>query len=119
MDARTKVLAVKDISWCNKELSIIRLLYPLEIRLDYYQTKYQYNWMCGIHYKRSVCLSYYPRPSVCPVICPCIEFIFTLTLGSGNVKVYFIIVQPSLVHNLFLPVILGFNISLLCGFIKP
>ena len=47
-----------------------------------------------------------------PVLCPCIALPFTSTLGGGNVKTYFIIVQPNLAHNLYLLGILGFTILL-------
>ena len=47
------------------------------------------------------------------VSCTCIALPFTYTLGGGDVKAYFFIVQPNLVPNLGLLGILGFNILLL------
>ena len=56
---------------------------------------------------------------VCDVVCPFIALPLTPTLGSGNVKAHFTIIESNLAHKLGLLSILGFTISFMCGDIKP
>ena len=63
--------------------------------------------MCGLYYQSSACLYYQGFLSRCTVICPCIALPFTSTLGGGEIKVYLIIFQPNLAHNLGLLGIIG------------
>ena len=58
-------------------------------------------------------MSYQVYLYICPVVYPCIVLTFTSTLGGGDVKAYFIIVQPNLACNLVLLGILSFTILLL------
>ena len=57
--------------------------------------------------------------SVCPFICPCITLPFTSTFGGGDIKSYFIIVQPNLVCYLGLLGILVFDMLIPDGGINP
>ena len=65
---------------------LIILPYPLELQLDYYPTKSQSDWMCGIYTQSSVCMYHLVCLSAYPVICTCIAFPLTPTLGGGDVK---------------------------------
>ena len=53
--------------------------------------------------------------SVCINLCLYITLPLNSTLGGGNIKAYFIIVQPKLAHHLGLLGILGFTILLTLG----
>ena len=64
-------------------------------------------------------MSYKVYLSVYLVVCPCIAFPFTSTLGVGDVKVYYDIFQPNPAHKLDLLGILGITILLPCGGINP
>ena len=72
-------------------------------------------WMCGLYYQMSACLSYLVHLYICLVICPYIAFPSIPTLIGGNVKSYFIIVEPNLTRNLGLLGIIGFTILPLHG----
>ena len=51
--------------------------------------------MHGIYSRRFVCLSYQVFMYVCDNNCPFIVFPFASTLGGGEVKLYFIIVEQN------------------------
>ena len=51
--------------------------------------------MCGLCFQISACLSFQVFLYLCSVVCPLIAFPFTSTLGSGDVKEYFIIFQST------------------------
>ena len=77
MEAWDKVLAIKTSIGVKKWLRIIRLLLPSEIWLDYYPTKPQYNWTCGIYPEIYAYMSYNISMYVCTIVCPCIALPFT------------------------------------------
>ena len=78
------------------------MLFPSELRLDYYPTKSQSNWMCGLYSQRSYCLSYQIFLSVFPDASPCIAFPVTSTVEGGDVNAYFIIHRVQLNVDIFL-----------------
>ena len=85
IEAWDKVLSIEYISWCKEVIKIKRLLFPSELCLDSYPTKYQSDWMCGIYSRRSACLSYNICMSVCTNVCLCIDLTSTSSLGGGDV----------------------------------
>ena len=63
-----------------------RLLFPSELQLEYYLTKYQSDWICDLYSRRSVCIYYQVCLSVCPSVCLFISLTFTSTLVGGDIK---------------------------------
>ena len=80
--------------------------------MDYYLTKSEPDWMCDLYYQGSPCLSYKLLLSFCYILYLCIALPFNPTLGGGDVDTYYSIVEPNLVHNLDLFVILVLTLSL-------
>ena len=94
--------------------SRVKILFFLpELQLGSYLTISQSYSMCGISYQSSCCLYYYLFMSVNPVVCPCISFPFTSTIGGGDVNAYLVIVQRNVIRHLGLLGIVRFAILLL------
>ena len=87
MGAWDKVLAIEDSGWCKEVVKIKRLISPSELRLDSYQSKYQYHWMCDLYSLRFSYLSWQFYLLVYPDVYLCIASPFASTLGGGKVKV--------------------------------
>ena len=110
-----KVLVIQTWVGVNNWSRIEIWIFLPELWLDSYPTIYQSNLMCGIYFRSSACLSYQVHLYVCTVICTCIAFPFISTLGGGDIKTYFVTVQPNLAFNLSLLGILGFTILIRHG----
>ena len=80
------VMEIEDNNWCKEVTKINVLLLPWEIWLDSSLTKYQYDLIYRLYYRRSEFLLYQVRLYVCINVCMCISFPFTSTLGGGDVK---------------------------------
>ena len=56
IEAWDKVLSIEYISWCKEVIKIKRLLFPSELCLDSYPTKYQSDCMRGLYSLSYSCL---------------------------------------------------------------
>ena len=75
--------------------------------------------MRGLYSRRSTFMSYKIPLCVFTDIYLCITLPITYTLGGGETKAYFIIVQPNFARHLVLLGIIGFTILPQCGYINP